>query len=151
MNTPPIQAAAGARLHALDNLRAILMWLGIVLHVAAIYGFEPSPIIWRDEQRSVMADVLMTSIHAFRMPAFFILAGFFAMLLAQSRGPGGLLRHRLARLALPFVLFWPFLWVASDLAALAFMNRIGTGMQSCKASMRAKVEHRNITCRNPER
>ncbi len=127
MDAHPTPATTGPRLHALDNLRAILMWLGIVLHVTAIYGFEPSPIIWRDEQRSVMADVLMTSIHAFRMPAFFILAGFFAMLLAQSRGPSGLLRHRLARLALPFALFWPFLWVASGLAALAFLNRIALG------------------------
>ena len=127
MSEHPPPVAAGARLHALDNLRAILMWLGIVLHVTAIYGFEPSPIIWRDEQRTILADLLTTSIHAFRMPAFFILAGFFAMLLAQSRGPGGLLRHRLARLALPFALFWPFLWVASGLAALAFLNRIALG------------------------
>ena len=127
MSKHPAPVAAGARLHALDNLRAILMWLGIVLHVTAIYGFEPSPIIWRDEKRTILADLLTTSIHAFRMPAFFILAGFFAMLLAQSRGPGGLLRHRLARLALPFALFWPFLWVASGLAALAFLNRIALG------------------------
>lgn len=127
MNSNSPLLAAGARVHALDNLRAILMWLGIVLHVTAIYGIEPSPIPWRDEQRSLVADVLMTSIHAFRMPAFFILAGFFAMLLAQSRGAGGLLRHRLARLALPFALFWPVLWVASGLAALAFLNRIVLG------------------------
>ena len=25
------------RLHALDNLRAIMMWLGVVLHVACIH------------------------------------------------------------------------------------------------------------------
>lgn len=127
MNQQPPTAVTGARLHALDNLRAILMWLGIVLHVVAIYGFEPSPIIWRDEKRTVLADLLMAAIHAFRMPAFFILAGFFAMLLAKSRGPGGLLRHRLARLALPFAVFWPFLWAASGLAALAFLNRIALG------------------------
>ena len=127
MNPHPSPVATGVRLHALDNLRAILMFLGIVLHVTAIYGFEPTPILWRDEQRTVVADLLMTSIHSFRMPAFFILAGFFAMLLAQSRGPGGLLRHRLARLALPFALFWPFLWVASGLAALAFLNRMALG------------------------
>jgi fucose 4-O-acetylase-like acetyltransferase len=127
MTDIPPPAATGARLYALDNLRGILMWLGIVLHVTAIYGFEASPIIWRDEKRTMLADLLTTSIHAFRMPAFFMLAGFFAMLLAQSRGPDGLLRHRLARLALPFALFWPFLWVASGLAALAFLNRIALG------------------------
>lgn len=137
ITSPP--AAAGERLHALDNLRAILMWLGIVLHVTAIYGFEPSPIIWRDEQRTVVADLLTTSIHAFRMPAFFILAGYFAMLLAQSRGASGLLRHRLIRLALPFALFWPFLWMASGLAALAFMNRIVLGQWGLDETVLVKL------------
>ncbi|MES2973673.1 MAG: acyltransferase family protein [Pseudomonadota bacterium] len=122
---PP--AAAGIRLHALDNLRGILMWLGIVLHVAAIYSLEPSPVIWLDPQRTVIADLLMTSIHAFRMPAFFILAGFFAMMLAEARGPVGLLRHRLARLALPFALFWPFVWLATGLAVVPFVHQMVRG------------------------
>ena len=118
---------AAERLHALDNLRAILMWLGIALHVLTIYATHSMANAWRDEQRTVLADVLVSFIHAFRMPAFFILAGYFAALLAQSRGPGGLLRNRLARLALPFVLFWPFIWVTTVLAALAFMNRMLLG------------------------
>lgn len=34
-NTPPSGTpSAPQRLHALDNLRALMMWLGIVLHVA---------------------------------------------------------------------------------------------------------------------
>lgn len=119
--------AATARLHALDNLRAILMWLGILLHVAAIYAVQPLANPWRDEQRTVWADFAVTSIHVFRMPAFFMLAGFFSALLVQSRGPGGLLRHRLARLALPFALFWPLLWVATGLAAWLFLNRMALG------------------------
>src|SRR5690606_3543931 len=117
-------ASTGTRLHALDNLRAILMWLGIVLHVAAIYAVLPRANVWRDEQRTVIADFLVTAIHAFRMPAFFILAGFFSAMLAASRGPQGLLRHRLMRLGLPFVLFWPLLWSSAGLAAWLFINRM---------------------------
>ena len=120
-------ASTGTRLHALDNLRAILMWLGIVLHVTAIYAVQPLPNAWRDEQRTLFADLLVTSIHAMRMPAFFILAGFFTAMLALSRGPQGLVRHRLARLALPFALFWPVLWAASGLAAWLFINRMQHG------------------------
>ena len=120
---PPVPST-GQRLHALDNLRALLMWLGIVLHVEAIYATQHLPNAWRDEQRTLVADVVVSSIHAFRMPAFFILGGFFAALLARSRGPDGLLRHRLLRLGLPFALFWPPLWLASGLAALFFMNRM---------------------------
>jgi len=120
-------ASTGTRLHALDNLRAILMWLGIVLHASAIYAVQPLPNSWRDEQRTVIADLLVTTIHAFRMPAFFILAGFFTAMLAASRGPQGLLRHRLLRLALPFALFWPLLWSSSALAAWLFINRMQHG------------------------
>ena len=32
------------RLYALDNLRALMMWLGIVLHVAAIHMVNDSPL-----------------------------------------------------------------------------------------------------------
>jgi glucan biosynthesis protein C len=116
------------RLHALDNLRAIMMWLGIVIHVGAIYIVaDHTPLPWRDEQRSPWADVLLGFIHAFRMPVFFILAGYFAWMLGVSRGPAGLLKHRLQRLALPFAIFWPLLWVACGLAGLAFLNRMAFG------------------------
>ena len=36
------------RLHALDNLRALMMWLGIVLHVAANHLTGPMLVPWRD-------------------------------------------------------------------------------------------------------
>ena len=74
------------RLYALDNLRAAMMWLGIVLHVAVIYIAGPSPLPWRDNQTTPTADLLMAFIHAFRMPVFFILAGFFVALLIERRG-----------------------------------------------------------------
>lgn len=94
--------AASARLHALDNLRALMMWLGIVLHVAVLHVVGHSPLPWRDEARSRLADLLMAFIHVFRMPMFFILAGFFAALLLAGRGPRGMARQRLA---LPFALY----------------------------------------------
>ena len=43
------------RLHALDNLRATMMWLGIVLHVAVIHLAGPSPLPWRDNQTTPAA------------------------------------------------------------------------------------------------
>jgi len=63
-------------LHVLDNLRATMMWLGIVLHVSVLYMSRPSPLPWHDDQSSPLADLLVAVIHAFRMPLFFILAGF---------------------------------------------------------------------------
>lgn len=135
----------GVRLHALDNLRAILMWLGIVLHVAAVYATHPMPNVWLDEQRTAIADALISFIHVFRMPAFFILAGFFAALLAKSRGPGGLLRHRLARLALPFAIFWPILWLLTSLAVLLFLNRLALNQWGFDLAVAANVPDKGIT------
>ena len=67
-------SAPTRRLHALDNLRATMMWLGIVLHVSVLYMSRPSPLPWHDDQSSPLADLLVAVIHAFRMPLFFILA-----------------------------------------------------------------------------
>jgi hypothetical protein len=44
-----------------------------------------------------VADLLVALIHAFRMPVFFIVAGFFAAMLVQRRGRSGLLKHRFRR------------------------------------------------------
>ncbi len=115
------------RLHALDNLRAVMMWLGIVLHVAVIYMVIPLPIPWHDLQSSRWADFLVLLIHNFRMPLFFILAGFFVALLVQKQGLRGMLRNRLLRLGLPFVLLWPVLFITCGLLALLFVHRMLRG------------------------
>lgn len=62
--TPP--GSSAGRWHALDNLRAVMMWLGIVLHVAIICRAAQSPVPWRDRQTSQASDLLGALIH---MPA----------------------------------------------------------------------------------
>ncbi len=115
------------RLHALDNLRAVMMWLGIVLHVAVIYMVVPLHMPWHDVQTSGLADFLVLLIHNFRMPLFFILAGFFVALLVQKRGAPGMLKNRLLRLGLPFVLLWPVLLITCGVLALLFVHRMLRG------------------------
>ena len=99
----PASPAAAGRLHALDHLRATMMWLGIVLHASIAYMAAPSPLPWHDDLSTPVADLLVAVIHAFRMPLFFILAGFFVALLLQQRGLAGMPRHRVRRLGLPTV------------------------------------------------
>ncbi|MCW7536821.1 acyltransferase family protein [Aquabacterium sp. A7-Y] len=120
--TPPSQ-----RLHALDNLRAILMWLGIVLHVAVNHVAGDSPVPWRDERTTPVADFLLAFIHAFRMPAFFIVAGFFVARLVAQRGHRGMLKHRLLRLGLPFALFWPPIFAGMVASSMAFLHLMARG------------------------
>ncbi len=115
------------RLHALDNLRALMMWLGIVIHVAVMHMEGPSPVTWHDPARTRVADLLTAFIHEFRMPVFFIVAGFFVAMLVETRGPAAMLKHRFKRIALPFLLFWPLLLVSSALALLVHSHVAARG------------------------
>ncbi|PXX43142.1 acyltransferase family protein [Undibacterium pigrum] len=112
------------RLHSLDNLRAVMMWLGIVVHVSVNYMVNPSPTPWRDVQTSIVADLLIIFIHAFRMPVFFILAGFFVAMLVEKRGVAAMLTQRVSKLVWPFLLFWPLLYIFMGLlvAVYAYLN-----------------------------
>ena len=122
-------ASSGSiRLHALDNLRAALMWLGIVLHVSVNHTTGPALLPFRDGATTLLADMLLMFIHAFRMPAFFVLAGFLAALMVADRGHVAMFRNRVRRIALPFAVFWPLLFTAMVLLVLlwAHLMRFGT-------------------------
>jgi glucan biosynthesis protein C len=116
-----------SRMHALDNLRAMLMWLGIVLHVAINHLTGPMLLPFRDPQTSPVADLLVMFIHTFRMPAFFMLAGFLAAMMVASRGHGAMLRNRVRRIALPFAVFWPPVFVAMILLVLVWAHLMKLG------------------------
>ncbi|HEY7950072.1 MAG TPA: acyltransferase family protein [Solirubrobacterales bacterium] len=83
------------RLHHLDALRALTLVLILPAHAVAIAGLNGG---WSDAEASVF-----WLIHVFRVPLFFLLAGFFAALLLNTRGSEGLLRNRLVRIGLPLV------------------------------------------------
>lgn len=102
-----------ARIHYLDNLRALAMLLGVYLHGALAYA-EPSRSVWiaTNPQGSVAIDVSIWWIHLFRMCLFFLLSGYFSKLVIQRKGFKPYLYSRGIRIALPFVLFWPLLMVA---------------------------------------
>ncbi|MFM7517220.1 MAG: acyltransferase family protein [Pirellula sp.] len=108
-------AASGAssRIHYLDNLRALAMMLGLYLHGALAYA-EPARSVWiaTNPAGSVAVDASIWCIHLFRMGLFFLLSGYFAKLMIQRKGLKPFLWNRVIRIALPFVLFWPWLVVA---------------------------------------
>lgn len=110
------------RLHALDNLRAMLMWLGIVLHVAINHLTGPALLPFKDPQTTPVADLLVMFIHAFRMPAFFVLAGFLAAMMVAGRGYGAMLRNRVRRVALPFAVFWPLMFIGLVVLVLVWAH-----------------------------
>ncbi len=100
--TPPA-TAANPRRHDLDALRAIAMLLGVVLHAAMAYLPERFWVV-ADSQTNELFGVLLAAIHGFRMPLFFLLSGFFTMMLFRRRGLGSLLKHRAKRILLPLLI-----------------------------------------------
>ncbi|MFA6045680.1 MAG: hypothetical protein WC718_11915 [Phycisphaerales bacterium] len=78
------------RLHALDALRGSMMLLGIVLHSAISFTVTCMGAAWpyKAAQTSALNDPLVFSIHLFRMPTFFVVAGLFAAMLYSRRGKG---------------------------------------------------------------
>ena len=93
------------RYFGLDALRGFMMMLGIVLHGAMLYLTAPPPAmpIPTDRNNAFVFDLIFDFIHAFRMPTFFVLAGFFTSLLVDKRGVGGTYKNRVSRILLPLL------------------------------------------------
>jgi peptidoglycan/LPS O-acetylase OafA/YrhL len=90
------------RRNDLDALRGFAMTLGIVVHVGLAFYQGPWPV--HDTQPMRLLALVCLAIHGFRMPLFFVLSGYFTMLVYQRRGLGSLLRQRFARIVVPLVL-----------------------------------------------
>ena len=97
------------RYHGLDALRAFAMMMGVVLHASMFYvkgigeglGYELTGRLLIPT--SDFLGLLFFFIHTWRMPLFFLLAGFFARLIVQKRGFSDLLKNRLVRIVLPLI------------------------------------------------
>jgi peptidoglycan/LPS O-acetylase OafA/YrhL len=108
------------RYRGLDALRGIAMLLGILLHASIPYISKLLNIEWMwpaDDDQSVPLLLMMDFIHVWRMPLFFLLAGFFAHLLLERRGLRTLIINRVTHIGFPLLIFGtatallvPFLW-----------------------------------------
>ena len=88
------------RYHYLDSVRALLLSLGFIYHAI--------PIIWSSnwfgygqEPQNILTSLGMI-LHSFRMQGFYLIAGFFAMMLIKKYGNNKFLKNRLIRLGIPF-------------------------------------------------
>jgi hypothetical protein len=97
------------RYHGLDALRGMAMLLGIVLHAALPY-MPNIELLWpADESSSLGILTVFEFIHIWRMPLFFILAGFFANLIISRKSWKSWWGNRLLRIGLPIIVFWPIM------------------------------------------
>lgn len=99
------QIKTGQRLHGIDALRAIAMILGIFLHAMIAYKAHELPNWPHDAAYNSPAyDYLYLTIHTFRMPLFFLIAGFFCRFLILKIGIKQFVKHRWKRIIIPFIL-----------------------------------------------
>lgn len=105
----------------MDALRAFALLLGVFFHAAE--SFCPERWSWAivDVRAHWIASLFQHVVHTFRMPLFFVMAGFFAHLLIQQRGVHRFATQRLQRVVLPFALGWLLivplgvgLWIAGS-------------------------------------
>jgi glucan biosynthesis protein C len=100
-------------LHALDQLRAIAMLVGVLFHAALAYSPLMAPYWPTAADRNWSGvDALVWLPHLMRMPLFFLVSGYFAAMLLERRGMGGLMRQRVRRILLPFLVAWPLVHLA---------------------------------------
>ena len=84
------------------------MLLGVVLHASLFLIPDAWPV--EDAWAATVAPeknpyiYLLSAIHGFRMPVFFLLSGFFTAMLWQRRGVRSLAEHRLKRIGIPLAL-----------------------------------------------
>jgi glucans biosynthesis protein C len=117
--------ASVERVHAFDNLRALAMLAGVLFHAALAYSPLMRP-FWStaDSDTSLAVDLFAWFLHLFRMPLFFLVAGFFAARLIQTRGVGGMMQNRAQRVLLPLLLFWPLIYLAMDALTLHAVSTV---------------------------
>ena len=97
------------RYHGLDALRGMAMLLGIVLHAALPYIPNVEAFWPVDESSSPLINTIFQFIHIWRMPLFFILAGFFAHLYIRKKSWKNWWGNRLLRIGLPIIVFSPLM------------------------------------------
>ncbi|WP_298520202.1 acyltransferase family protein [uncultured Kordia sp.] len=117
------------RIHSFDSLRAIMMMLGLVLHSALTYNVTNHGNVWviKDTaSTNIATDFLVLMIHSFRMPIFFLIAGFFGAMLFYERSPKKMIKNRIARIVFPFIVFLiilaPIVQFSFDYASQTFQG-----------------------------
>lgn len=125
------------RYHYLDNVRVLAMFAGVLFHAALAY----SPLLhnlWftSGSESSASIDIVVFFTHLFRMPVFFLVSGFFAVMMLQKKGISDFLKNRSMRILLPLVIFFPLLAATIFLSigwALENIDNLSPMLQFIKA------------------
>jgi glucan biosynthesis protein C len=97
-------SANTTRISSMDALRALAMFLGVLLHAVMAYTVKPFEGMYQDPlYRNSNYDLIFFLIHTFRMQLFYLIAGFFFRLLYYRIGVSAFIKHRTQRILVPFI------------------------------------------------
>ncbi|WP_018703727.1 acyltransferase family protein [Anaeromusa acidaminophila] len=98
-----LHSAAG-RLYFLDNLRAAIILLVIIFHIALGYIAPPLPWWYVVDTQTSQAFIPFTlTVDVFIMPVMFWIAGYFTLPVLQRKGIGSFFRNKFYRIVLPWL------------------------------------------------
>ena len=141
------------RYHGLDFIRASMLLLGVVIHVAVSFVEGPAGSDWRyrDPNTTPWAGFIVLAIHIFRMPVFFVIAGFFAALIQDRKGLIALARNRFFRIAIPFGVGWVLLFPIVNISFLVgILREFGSGADAQTAKSAIAVATLSNPWANPQ-
>jgi glucan biosynthesis protein C len=137
------------RIFAFDQLRAIMMMLGIVIHAGCTYITRDISETWpvKDvHSTSLVFEVIVGFVHSFRMPLFFVVSGFFTSMIFFVRGPGNMLRNRVKRIIYPLIAGIIILCPVDLLVVNLFLSKQGREIEPViniitKAGLNISIDH----------
>ena len=92
----------------LDTARLLMMILGVIMHSAGFFAIESDQAVYFDE-RFQQFSVFVAIIHIFRMPVFFMIAGFLGAMALEHYPDIKFIERRTHRLLVPFAIGVAFL------------------------------------------
>jgi glucan biosynthesis protein C len=95
------------RLHFLDNLRYLSVWSVVVFHTAV--GYIGLPEFYVESETSKALLTIRHALALFTLPLLFLLAGYFTLPSLRRRSYRELVRQKVVRLGLPFLVGVVFL------------------------------------------
>lgn len=95
-------SACTMRFYYMDAMRSVLMMLGIFIHSSQVYSPSQSWLVFSDTTHPIFSYVI-AFIHSFRMPAFFIISGFFCLMMLQRQSIKTFISSKLQRILVPLL------------------------------------------------
>jgi glucans biosynthesis protein C len=128
------ETQATERIHALDAVRAFALLLGIALHATLPYIKNVPGWMIIEKPNDTLATVMYV-IHMFRMPVFFLIAGFFGRMMLERLGTKPFVKDRAKRILLPLVLGFPVVSITIILAYVLGALASGMTLQEVQAGV----------------